>query len=45
MQGIVSGILLVGVFGVVAVLAVLLSLRLSRASREPAPGESPDVSQ
>ncbi|HUY51366.1 MAG TPA: hypothetical protein VMV92_37635 [Streptosporangiaceae bacterium] len=43
MQGIVSGFLLVGAFGVVTVLALLFSLRLSRATRGPAPGESHDV--
>jgi hypothetical protein len=36
MPGIVSGLLLVGAFGVVAVLAALLALRLLRTTRGPA---------
>jgi hypothetical protein len=45
MHGIVSGLLLVGAFAVVAVLAVLLAMRLLRTTRgvgvAPA-GERPD---
>ncbi len=37
MHGIVSGLLLVGAFAVVAVLAVLLALRLLRTTRGVAP--------
>jgi hypothetical protein len=36
MPGIVSGIVLVGAFAVVAVLATLLALRLLRTTRGPA---------
>lgn len=43
MQGIVSGILLVAAFAAVMAAAVLLSVRLLRATREPAPGEKPRV--
>jgi hypothetical protein len=45
MPGIVSGILLVGAFGVVAVLATLLAMRLLRTTRSgsAAAGERRDA--
>jgi hypothetical protein len=43
MQGIVSGILLVAVFAAVMAVAALLSVRLLRATGDPAPGEKPHV--
>jgi hypothetical protein len=42
MQGLASGLLLVAVFAAVAALAVLLGLRLLRATRGAA-GEPPDA--
>ncbi len=42
-MGVLSGVFLVVTFGVVTVLAVLLSLRLLRATRGHAPGESSDA--
>jgi hypothetical protein len=42
MQGLASGLLLVGAFAAVTVLAVLLGLRLLRATRRTA-GEPPDA--
>ena len=41
MQGIVSGILLVAAFAAVMAAAALLSVRLLRVTRGPAPGEKP----
>ena len=43
MQGIVSGLLLVGAFGVVAAAAAVFALRLLRTTRATAPGELPDA--
>ncbi|HTT55236.1 MAG TPA: hypothetical protein VMH35_27925 [Streptosporangiaceae bacterium] len=45
MPGIVSGLFLVVVFGLVAILCALLALRLLRTTRRdgPAAGERPDA--
>jgi hypothetical protein len=45
MSGTVSGLLLVGVFGLVAILCALLALRLLRTTRQDGPtaGERPDA--
>jgi hypothetical protein len=43
MQGIVSWLLLVGAFGLVTALAVLLSLHLLRATRGAGSAESSDA--